>query len=247
MGVQYRFDNDPFIINQDADNFETRRYIKDENVIGGWTQVFLLDRPRLNEKAIFVAINSPKNQTALQILDTYPNTNQPIITNDEFCNGSRPDGVRGFPNWGIPGYFLERESISILNADQLRTFFTERTNPSYEPQRHNSELFNNLAWLHTIDYVCSVNGGAIEEPLQSQWESWEHITSIPTNGIATAQIKLFKDGQLIQTVERLNANVFGQIIESCPSGTCAVACGEIVCCYGSDGIAVTSFARSGGA
>ena len=30
----------------------------------------------------------------------------------------------------------------------------------------------------------------------------------------------------------------------CPEGTCEVICGDTICCYGSDGIAVTSFPRT---
>ena len=37
-----------------------------------------------------------------------------------------------------------------------------------------------------------------------------------------------------------------EVIEDsqCPEGTCEVTCGDTICCYGSDGIAVTSFPRT---
>jgi hypothetical protein len=66
----------------------------------------------------------------------------------------------------------------------------------------------------------------------------------PTNGTPNYTLEIFKDDSQKFNRTELYAPEYVKVIqdgEECPEGTCPVQCGNHVCCYGSNGIAVSSY------
>jgi hypothetical protein len=55
------------------------------------------------------------------------------------------------------------------------------------------------------------------------------------------RLNIFKGNNQVFTRTELYRPEYVQVIGGCPQGTCPVLCGDKACCYGSDGIAVSSY------
>lgn len=74
--------------------------------------------------------------------------------------------------------------------------------------------------------------------------SYAPLSPEPDDCARNCVFKVFKEEELILELTR---NTCPEVEEAvgCPSGTCKVDCGSVCCCYGSDGIAVSSIPKGG--
>ena len=248
MTVAYRFFPDDEVIRDDADSFAIREFVLDEDA-RGYTQVFLLYNSQLGEKHRFVMEDSAIDLISLepnQLFDQIDGQGQEV---SNLCLGNiGVDQHLRSVRWVAEGRFLfpavpnpQNETIEQVRAD-LDSL------SRYSPLSLWNPGITNFPSALKFDLAinCSNQDFVSYKVVNEIYTTWEYVGRKATRGRLSSEIKLFRDGQLIETLFRRHSSVSARIIDGCPPDTCAVDCGAVTCCYGSDGIAVSSFAKSGG-
>ncbi|MDJ0593447.1 MAG: hypothetical protein QNJ72_26255 [Pleurocapsa sp. MO_226.B13] len=107
----------------------------------------------------------------------------------------------------------------------------------------------------TVDfYILTANGIGTGQQVLHHYgtcafdyggKDFRNFEYVATNNFVPTTRCLFRVYSGVQIVYQETRNVCPEVEdieqEECPPGTCKVICGNVACCYGSDGIAVSSF------
>ena len=75
-------------------------------------------------------------------------------------------------------------------------------------------------------------------------QKFVYLVNLDNNGNERSRNLIFEFSIVEGTGEPYYSLICAPVESVCPEGTCEVICGDTICCYGSDGIAVTSFPRT---
>lgn len=108
-----------------------------------------------------------------------------------------------------------------------------------------------------LTYVWRLKNGGTTSPVIKQiklpYQNFGSVSDDKTEVItkntpyepAYYNVKILKNNQVVYTspTYTILPQVSWECLGGCPPGTCQVDCGSVYCCYGSDGIAVSSFSK----
>ncbi len=114
---------------------------------------------------------------------------------------------------------------------QYAYYFTGYRNSTGSLTINKSAVFNysqsSSGWIESIEILS----------VADEW--------LGSNRLESAGISILKNGLVIQADSGISQPIvtWNCIGQGCPPGTCQVDCGNVYCCYGSNGIAVSSFSK----